>query len=380
MPLRIVVSFRGTAPGGDDKRYLERALGLKKRAEAHGAKLCAWGALAFAFDFDPDELEEAASLASIGQDAAPAGERFGAALAEGEMTALGEGGAMSQLGWGEPLVRATLLARDARAGEVLLDPDLLARREAEIDVLGFRVATDRGHHVLLTAEGTPAPVSLPRPPVLGAPSLSAATPIAPASIADPAPSGPRLRAPSPPAIPPPPPPRAPFPSGPISTPISAEPPVSIQTRSSVIPDAPDGAEPLAELARQALLQGDLTALESFLSKLRVTGEHSELVERMAGLVALRRGATGEALRRLRDAAESVKEPAQQARARLAYGVALASAGRMEGALLEALEALARAREAGDAHGERACALFMARLSASAGHPAAASAWAVVAKG
>src|SRR6185295_16724646 len=100
--------------------------------------------------------------------------------------------------------------------------------------------------------------------------------------------------------------------------------------------------------------------------------------RMTGFVALRRGATTDALRRLRSAAEAVKEPAQRARARLAYGVALASAGRMEGALLEALAALARAREAVDVHGEHACARFLARLSSATGHADAAAVWAHVA--
>ena len=123
---------------------------------------------------------------------------------------------------------------------------------------------------------------------------------------------------------------------------------------------------------------DSASLERLIAELRESGEHVDLVERMSGFVALRRGATADALRRLRAATEAVKEPAQRARARLAYGVALASAGRTESALLEALEALARAREAGDPHGEHACALFLARLSATAGHADAASVWAMIA--
>jgi hypothetical protein len=132
------------------------------------------------------------------------------------------------------------------------------------------------------------------------------------------------------------------------------------------------------MAKRALLGGDVEALERLIAELRETGAHADLVERMSGFVALRRGATADALRRLRVATEAVKEPAQRARARLAYGVALASAGRTESALLEALEALARAREAGDPHGEHACALFLARLSAAAGHADSASVWALIA--
>ncbi len=346
MSERIVVSFRGVIPPGGDKLYLERALDLKKRAEAHGATLCAWSALTFAFEFDPDEIEEAASLAALAQESIPAEERFGAGIAAGEMRTLGDGGGMAKLGWGAPLVSAALLARDARAGEVLIDGALLAQRGTELRHLGFRVSGERRQ--LLPA----ARNSLPPPP-------------APVSVG----ALPRRSVP-----PPPPPPRVLQQSYPFGPPSSAPAPMS--SRSAAL----EGGDQTAELARQALLQGNMAALDLLLEKLRVTGEHAELVERMAGLVALRRGATAEGLRRLRDAAESVKEPAQQARSRLAYGVALAAAGRTEGALLEALEALSRARAGGDAVGERACALFLARLSASAGHAAAASAWVVIAQG
>src|SRR5262249_2651178 len=157
----------------------------------------------------------------------------------------------------------------------------------------------------------------------------------------------------------------------------SEPPLSL-TEDDLEPISVRPVDPIAETAKRALLQGDVAALERLIAELRETGEHAQLVERMSGFVALRRGATADALRRLRAASEAVKQPAQRARARLAYGVALASAGRTDSALLEALEALARAREAGDPHGEHACALFLARLSAAAGHPDAASVWAMIA--
>ena len=338
MPDRIVVSFRGTVPRGGEKIYLDRALALKQRAEAHGATLCAWSALTFSFDFDPDELEEATSLAALAQEKIPEDERFGAGIAAGEMRTLGEGGGMAKLGWGAPLVAAAILSRDARAGEVLIDGEMLARFSAELADLGFRVSGERRQ--LLPA----ARMSLPPPPIVDLRSV---------------------------AVPLPPPPRVLQQSYPFGPPTAPPPPNSARA---------DAGDQTAELARQALLQGNMAALDLLLEKLRVTGEHAELVERMAGLVALRRGATAEGLRRLRDAAESVKEPAQQARSRLAYGVALAAAGRTEGALLEALEALSRARAGDDAPGERACALFLARLSAGAGHPEAASAWVRIAQG
>lgn len=343
MPDRIVVSFRGMIPPGGGAVYLERTLSLKQRAEAHGATLCAWSALTFSFDFDPDELEEAASLAALAQESIPENERFGAGIAVGEMRVLGDGGGMAKLGWGPPLVAAALLSRDARAGEVLIDAELMAKREAELLALGFRISGERRQMVSVERNSLP-------PPQLARFEAS------------------RISVP-----PPPPPPRVFHQSHPFGSASVAGPPSS---RGS----SPDGGDQTAELARQALLQGNMAALELLLEQLRVTGEHEDLVERMAGLVALRRGATAEALRRLRDATESVKEPAQQARARLAYAVALAASGRTEGALLEALEALSRARAAEDAPGARACALFLARLSAGAGHGAAASTWVKIAQG
>jgi hypothetical protein len=149
---------------------------------------------------------------------------------------------------------------------------------------------------------------------------------------------------------------------------------------------PSGHDPsvlaiqLAEEARRALVRRDVAALEGLITRMRATGENDELVERMSAMVALGRGAKAEALSKLRQAAESPElAPAHRPRARLAYSVALAAAGRREAALLEALTALARARELGDRHGEHACARFIARLAAAAGHPSAASTWARVAR-
>lgn len=143
--------------------------------------------------------------------------------------------------------------------------------------------------------------------------------------------------------------------------------------------AGEASAQLAEQAKQALVQGDLPTLERLITKLRATGEYSDLVERMSGFVALGRGAKAEALRKLRNATELDQPPAQRARALLAYGVALAATGQAEAALIEALDALARAREASDRHGEEACARFLARLSSAAGFSSAAVTWANVVK-
>lgn len=324
MPTKIVVTFRGAMPADEEggKRYLGRALAMKKRAEAHGATLCAWSAWTFTFCFEPDELEEAVQLAQLAAEDPAAGEEaFGVGMAEGEMSDVGERGTMAGLSWGLPLVGASALARAARGGEVLVGEAFFAARRVDLTALGLRGEGDQRIKRLVAI--TPEPIVAPPP------------------------------------------------SMPIRRPMMASEPES-QPSSMRQPD------PRVESAKRALLGGDVGALEKLILELRETGEHADLVERMSGFVALRRGATADALRRLRAATEAVKEPAQRARASLAYAVALSSAGRAENALLSALDALARAREAGDTHGEHACALFLARLSAAAGHADAASTWAVVA--
>lgn len=155
-------------------------------------------------------------------------------------------------------------------------------------------------------------------------------------------------------------------------------PPTVQTASA--PPDLRGPVDLVEQARRALVRRDIAALEGLLTRMRVAGDNDELVERMSAMVALGRGAKAEALSSLRQAAEAPElAPAHRPRARLAYAVALAAAGRPESALLEALTALARARELLDTHGEHACARFLARLSAATGHASAASTWARVAR-
>lgn len=347
MPRRIVISFRGAVPStpADGARYVAQALATKKRAEAHGATLVAWSALTFSFSFEPDELEEAVRLAAIVFEDAGAG--FCAGIAAGDLAPIGERSSLSGLAWGMPLVRASMLSRSARPGEVLLDDAFFADRGEEMESFGFGADGEPTKRLVRLRDDI-APIIDLR-----------------ASVLPPAPD----RHPS--VIPPPPDLRP-----------SARPSVP-DLRPSGRPSAPDSesmraTDPYVETAKRALLQGDIAALERLIAELRETGGRADLVERMSGFVALRRGATADALRRLRAATEAAKDPRQRARARLAYGVALAGAGRTESALLEALEALARAREVGDPHGEHACALFLARLSSAAGHPDAASVWARIA--
>jgi hypothetical protein len=88
---------------------------------------------------------------------------------------------------------------------------------------------------------------------------------------------------------------------------------------------------------------------------------------MQAIVRLTRGDVGEALRVLRSARSELDASApatERCQASLALGVALAVAGRPDDALLEALDALARARESADDKGAHACIAFLSKLYAS----------------
>src|SRR5262245_6182813 len=99
MPERIVVSFRGIVPVGASggPNHLERALTMKKRADALGATLCAWSASTFSFDLSPDELEEAVSLAMLAtqEEGVPLERRFSVGLSQGSLTSVGDGGSLA---------------------------------------------------------------------------------------------------------------------------------------------------------------------------------------------------------------------------------------------------------------------------------------------
>jgi hypothetical protein len=373
MPQRLVVSFRGVVrpePGGGQS-YLQRAIALKKRAEALGATLCAWSAQTFSFDFDPSELEEAVVLAMHAFEGPVVEARLGAGIAEGEMRAIGDAGSLAVLSWGPPLVAAVALSRQAEPGEVRIEPELLVRREAELAELAM-VRIDHQGQRLVPRDDTAATLALAAPTSAALPTLRNPPPLPafpPMAEQPPAPDGDEAAPETIRGLPP------------EMADLIADAPLagSLHDNEPSSPEIRESRpEPVAPLVKWALLQGDIEALERRIAELRETGERNDLVERMSSLVALCRGDAGEALRRLRDAAESVREPAQQARAHLCYGIALATVDRTDGALLEALEALARARATDDIQGERACALLLARLSDAAGHPDAASAWTLIA--
>jgi hypothetical protein len=117
-------------------------------------------------------------------------------------------------------------------------------------------------------------------------------------------------------------------------------------------------------------------LESWIEALRASGEHDGAASRLEAIALLAKGETGAALAALRDGVTQARSSsaAMRSRAALAYGIGLAVAGQPTEALFTALEALARAREGGEARGERACARFLTRLCEGAGRGAAAATW------
>jgi hypothetical protein len=74
----------------------------------------------------------------------------------------------------------------------------------------------------------------------------------------------------------------------------------------------------------------------------------------------------DALRALRRARAEAEGASSQCHAALALAVALGLAGRADEALLEGMDALARAREVGDAKATQACLALLSKLFTGAG--------------
>ncbi|MFO0585894.1 MAG: hypothetical protein U0441_00070 [Polyangiaceae bacterium] len=139
MAPRLVVSLHVRLGGQALAGYLRRALDAKKRAEALGATLTAWGADACAFDFAPEEMEEAIELAGVAFEDAGGDARFSAGVAYGPLTRLGISGSLAMLAWGEALLVATNLARAAEPGEVLVDAACPHHVRHALRVIGERL-------------------------------------------------------------------------------------------------------------------------------------------------------------------------------------------------------------------------------------------------
>lgn len=132
---------------------------------------------------------------------------------------------------------------------------------------------------------------------------------------------------------------------------------------------------LGELAREALLASDNASLERWVDGLRAAGESPVFTERMRAMARLGRGDIGDALRVLRRARTAL-DPTNHAlrcQTSLALAVALSVAGRPQEALLEGMDALARARQSSDEHGAKACLAFLAKLYTAVERPSEAEA-------
>jgi hypothetical protein len=129
-------------------------------------------------------------------------------------------------------------------------------------------------------------------------------------------------------------------------------------------------------AAEALRRGDLPALDALVSEMREQHPGSLIADRLEALAELRRGDPVAALRILRSARERAEslDARERGRVALALAIALSARGHAHDALLEALEALACAREAQDASGARACARFIASLTRAADEPDLAQRW------
>lgn len=311
-PINAAVLSLRLATSGLAPAAAKRLRDVAREAEALGATLCALGPFELCLAF-PD-LEDAAAYAA--QVVAARGELPRAGLSVGDLTPFFEAEGFVRLSFGAPIVVATALARLAQPGEIIVD-----------------AATAQGR---LPTTGPERSVTLGGKP-------RAAHALDTSSFG------------------------------------STETTVDLESTGETIAAPPQEAEPglgreLLELAREALTKTHEVSLDRAIADLNLTEEHADVVERLAGVLAMTRGAKEEGLRVLRRAAESEHRADKRARSVLAYAIGVAGAGRHDDALLEALSALALARAQSDRSGEKACARFLAQLSFSAGQVEAASAW------
>jgi hypothetical protein len=340
----IVVVFRmppGGMTPGPEGAYLVRARSMCSRGEALGGRLVAWSAALLGVAWDTDSLEEAMLLAtSIREEALSPTRAWACGLAEGQMEALAPDGARMQLAWGDALLRAASLARIARAGEVLVDGDVRALRAGQLSLIGARAATDSGQRVRGWKLDLEHPWKRGVAASPGSPDLTdqyVALPLVgvgePSSARLPLESAPTLEMQA-----------LQFIGDELST---------AEVLQIVEATSPPESPPPESRRRGSQLAERVRSLAN--------GEESvEAIEALAHLRRVRADAEG--------------GPAvTRCQAALALAMALTLAGRAEEGLLEALDALARAREARDAKAVGACMALLAKLYAGAGRPGEAAA-------
>jgi hypothetical protein len=140
---RLVVCFRWAPERTDEADFLAATAGQLERASVFGARVIAWHSFSFAVDYPVDAIVDAIDLLTEERP----DPRFAIGVAEGPLEKVLEGNSQLLLCSGPPLYRAFELARMARAGEVLVDPALVARTQGELLTSGGRVRR-RGESVL----------------------------------------------------------------------------------------------------------------------------------------------------------------------------------------------------------------------------------------
>jgi hypothetical protein len=350
----VVVAFRMPPAGlvpGPEGAYLTRARSMCSRGEALGGRLIGWSAALLAIAWDMDSLEEALLLAtSIREEALTRERAWSCGMAEGELEPLAPDGARMQLAWGDALVSAASLARIARGGEVLVDGDVRAVRAGQLSLVGSRAATDAGQRV----RGWRLDLEHP---------WKRAGEVEPGADATDAYVAQALEDP-------------PSSEDPLSEePVSSEDPASSEDLAGSTLEMPVADFSAEELSTYEILQIVEAADASPPPPSHQRRGNPLLAERIRSLAGDETGGAMETLadlRRVRADAEG-GPPAARCQAALALAMGLALAGRPEEALLETVDALARAREADDTRAIGACMALLAKLYAGAGRTGEAAA-------
>src|SRR5512145_104016 len=150
---RIVVCFRwrgaraevtAEGPSAFDRALAE----LLRRRSALGARIVAWHARSFAFDFAREAIEEAIDLL-VGEafERSFDIEAFGIGVAQGELAIYHQSGEDVALAGGTAIERATELALIAARGDVLVDPALEAVRSGRLLTRGATMGTSSGQRI-----------------------------------------------------------------------------------------------------------------------------------------------------------------------------------------------------------------------------------------
>lgn len=377
---QVVVGFRATGALSQRGRgHLERARSLIARTESLGGVLVGWSGLALCFAFGVDRVANVVELLSTPADDTLSGEEpWACAIAQGALEPLAASSSRGHLAWGPPLMTTMSLLNVAEPGELLVCDSVRVPERALLVGLAGRPALDVSDAIIVDdaelVSGSIAPVEAappPRkpsqamPPPVPLPSKSMAAPLPrtsnippPMSASGPASSASRAglpKAPAPlpantksrgaiPAI-------APVRPSPSRTQLGiAVPPLSSQSRTMVAVTAPKVTLTPDEII-SLLLSPPSESIEMLE---RVEGAPS-YADRIRALARIKKGDLHEAVRMLRAARATIPpaELGERCRTSLALGFALLASARPEEALLEACDALARAREKIDMRAENA---------------------------